>query len=113
MANTYNIAQFSMYLVKTGRAKDATTAGKRVRSAMRANKPAMAKVDANIKKHQKGATYMPMNNASAKVLADALNIPISKIGVTTRKRKPKNDTPNTTQDANVVVTSDVTQDDAS
>jgi len=79
-----------MYLVRTNRAKDVTTAGKRVRSALRANKAAMAKVDVNVKKHQKGASYMPLNNASAKVLADALNIKVSDISrKPARKRTPK------------------------
>jgi Zn-finger domain-containing protein len=97
MANiTYTITEFAMYLVRTGRAKDATVAGKRVRSALRANKAAMGKVDANVKRHQKGASYMPLNNASAKVLANALNITnVSAIKGTQRKRKSvkKADTP--------------------
>lgn len=81
--NTLTITDFAMYLVRVNRAKDATTAGKRVRSALRAHKSEMAKVDANIKKHQKGASYMPLNNASATILANALNVKVTDIS-----RKP-------------------------
>lgn len=88
MANTtFTITDFAMYLVRTKRAKDITTAGKRVRSALRSNKVAMSKVDANVKKHQKGAGYLPLNNASAKVLANALNI--NNVSAIKRSSSPK------------------------
>lgn len=85
MSDGTTVTDFAMYLVRTNRAKDATTAGKRVRSALRGNKAAMAKVDKNVARHQKGATYMPLNASATKVLADALNI----TNVSDIKRKPR------------------------
>ena len=101
MANTLTITDFAMYLVRVNRAKDATTAGKRVRSALRAHKSEMAKVDANIKKHQKGASYMPLNNASATILANALNVKVSDISrkPASKKRVAKNVKKPVTSDA--------------
>lgn len=99
MANTHTITDVAMYLVKSNRAKDVTTAGKRVRSALRANKGAMAKVDVNIKKHQKGASYMPLNNASAKILCDALNINVSDISRKAPAKRKSVKKPVTTADA--------------
>lgn len=107
MSNTTTITDFAMYLVRTNRAKDATTAGKRVRSALRGNKAALAKVDKGVKSHQKGATYPPLNASATKVLADALNI----TNVSDIKRKPR--AKSAKKVAKVPVTSDtapVTQD---